>query len=92
MVDSGCRGEQMERKGGGELQHARSRTRARTQTHTHTHMHTYTRTHARTHTISHIGGRIQVYAENSSRGNGLVARPCARASSIYAHKDRRGEQ
>ena len=60
---------------------------------THAHYgHTHTRTHARTHTISHIGGRIQVYAENSSRGNGLVARPCARASSIYAHKDRRGEQ
>ena len=39
------------------------------------HVHTYTRTHTRTHPISHIGGEIQVHAKNSSRGNGLVARP-----------------
>ena len=49
--------------------HTRLRTLARW------HVHTYTRTHTRTHPISHIGGEIQVYAKNSSRGNGLVARP-----------------
>ena len=70
MVDSGCRGEQMERKGGGDL-----RTRACARSRVGMYTHTRICTHARMHTISHMCGEIQVYAENSSRGNGLVARP-----------------
>ena len=84
MVDSGCRGEQMERKGGGDL-----RTRACARSRVGMYTHTRICTHARMHTISHMCGEIQVYAENSSRGNGLVARPShAPGLAAYTHTKR----
>ena len=47
MVDTGCRGEQMERTKGGDPD-TRACARARVGTYTHIHMHTYTRTHTQT--------------------------------------------